>query len=138
MVDIVELKEISAEKRAAIEQHLSDHAIAAGRPWDPEKFAFTVEDKGEVLGGITGEIVYGWMYVETLAVAESLRGTGLGQKLMSRAETLARARNCRGLWLDTLSFQAPDYYPKLGFEEMGLLPDCDQGDTWHFFRKILT
>jgi GNAT superfamily N-acetyltransferase len=74
-------------------------------------------------GSRTGGL-YGWVwgstcYVRYLFVAESLRKQGQGTRLMRAVEAEARARNCRQIVLETHSFQAPGFYRKLGFDELG-------------------
>jgi ribosomal protein S18 acetylase RimI-like enzyme len=38
---------------------------------------------------------------------------------MALAEALARERGCRGVNVDTFSFQAPGFYETLGYEKIG-------------------
>jgi ribosomal protein S18 acetylase RimI-like enzyme len=56
---------------------------------------------------------------------------------MQRAEDLAREKDCVGIWLDTFSFQAPEFYKKLGFSECGEILDYPLGHKRHFFQKRL-
>jgi hypothetical protein len=56
---------------------------------------------------------------------------------MKRAETEALERGCHGVWLDTFSFQAKDFYCKLGYTIYGTLEDFPMGHQRHFFRKSL-
>lgn len=39
--------------------------------------------------------------------------------LMARVESEAKAFGVTDMYLDTYSFQAPNFYAKLGFKEMG-------------------
>ena len=71
-------------------------------------------DDGEVMGGLVGNIWAGWLYVDLLWIALPLRGQGHGTALLQAAETLGRERGCHSVMLDTLSFQAPDFYAKHG------------------------
>ena len=125
----------SEQDADAIVAFLTEHSDAAGEPWNPIPFAFTLKEGERICGGVTGNINRGWMFVSILAVDEKLRGQGWGEKLMARAEEHARENNCSGLWLDTFSFQAPKFYQKLGFEEFGSLPNYPGDQTRHFYCK---
>lgn len=52
--------------------------------------------------------------LRSVVVAAPLRGSGLGRKLVSAAETLARDAGIRELYL--LTETAPDWFPRLGYE----------------------
>ena len=54
-------------------------------------------------------------------MSDALRGKGIGRKLMADAEARALERGCHSAWVDTFSFQAPGFYPKLGYEVFGEL-----------------
>ena len=104
-----------------------------------EKFALLIRDEhsDEVLGGLHGRLLYRWMFIELLAVPEQARGQGLGSRLMAMAETMARDKECVGIWLDTFDFQAPEFYRSLGFSEFGQVSDYPPGHTRFFFQKRL-
>src|SRR4051812_10416658 len=82
---------------------------------------------GQTVGGAEGYFRWGWSYVRSLIVDPALRGKGGGGLLMRQAEELARARGMKGLHLQTLSFQAPDFYRKWGFEVVGKIEDMPPG-----------
>ena len=50
-----------------------------------------------------------------------LRRRGIGQGLLAEAERRALALGCHSAWLDTFSFQGPDFYPKFGYHEFARL-----------------
>jgi RimJ/RimL family protein N-acetyltransferase len=54
---------------------------------------------------------------------------------MHRAEDIARAHGCIGLWLDTYEFQARGFYEKLGFTLFGTLDDHPVGRKRFFLQK---
>jgi ribosomal protein S18 acetylase RimI-like enzyme len=78
-----------------------------------------------------------WVFVELLAVAEEGRGRGIGGQLMARVEEEARLRRMDGIWLDTFSFQAPEFYRRLGYREFGRIDDYPENEARLFFAKRL-
>jgi len=95
-------------------------------------------DTGETLGGLHGYWFYGWFYIAMLFVPEQLRGKGYGMKLMDEAEKYAVKQGSYGIWLDSYSFQAPEFYEKAGYEKFGELPNFPAGHSRVFYRKILS
>ncbi|SHH23799.1 GNAT family N-acetyltransferase [Ferrimonas marina] len=81
--------------------------------------AFAKDEAGKVIAGVAGRTIYNQFLIEVLWVDESTRGEGLGRKVMMQAENEAKARGCVAAQVDTLGFQAPDFYQKLGFEVVG-------------------
>ena len=95
------------------------------------------DESGETLGGLIGDTYYGWLSVSLMYVREDLRGQGYGEKLLLRAEEEARSRGVKNVFLDTFSFQAPDFYQKLGYRVFGELVDFPPGHTRHYLTKRL-
>jgi GNAT superfamily N-acetyltransferase len=102
-------------------------------------FALALNDAttGDLIGGLWGRTVYDWLIVELLIVPEPLRGQGLGTELLRRAEEVALARGCVGVYLDSFDFQAPGFYLKHGYEEIGALNSPSYGAKRRFFTKRL-
>lgn len=126
------------EEREAILAPLRTYNAAQAGLAKPEPVALLVrDDNGEILGGLYGRVFYQWLFIELLSVPEEGRGLGLGTKLMQMAEELAQEKECVGIWLDTFSFQAPEFYKKLGYSEFGQIVDYPPGHKRHFFQKRL-
>ncbi|QGQ96509.1 GNAT family N-acetyltransferase [Paenibacillus psychroresistens] len=99
-----------------------------------QEFTLTLENTdGQIFGGITGEICWNWMEVEYLFVDETYRKLGYGKKLLLEAEKLAKAKNCEFIKLDTLSFQALDFYKSQGFVVFGTIQNA--GRHTHYYLK---
>ena len=94
-------------------------------------------EDGTPIGGILGGTYWGWMYVDVLWVHEDHRGKGIGSKLLHEAEEEARRRGCHHVHLDTMSWQAPAFYKKHGYTEIGILPDIPSGHEKHLLIKAL-
>ncbi|GAA4840281.1 GNAT family N-acetyltransferase [Actinomycetospora corticicola] len=98
--------------------------------------AIFVHDDG-LVGGIAGYTHFSWLFVQQLWVDGSRRGTGLGSALLRAAEDEARRRECRGVWLDTYSFQARPFYEAHGYEVFGEIADYPPGHAKYFLKKAL-
>lgn len=93
---------------------------------------------GTVIGGLIGGTYWGWMYVDILWVHEDHRRRGIGSRLLAEAEQEAARRGCHHVHLDTMSWQAPEFYKKLGYEVVGVLPDIPKGHEKYLLQKSLT
>jgi GNAT superfamily N-acetyltransferase len=118
---------------------LSFNNAASGYAYDgrPLVIAVTHPESGEVLGGLFGGTAYGYLHVDMLIVPESLRGAGLGSRLMQQAEDEAVRRGCEGSYLDTFDFQARGFYERIGYTVFGQIEDMPPGHTRFFLRKSL-
>lgn len=94
-------------------------------------------DSGEVLGGITGRSSLGLLFLELFYLPEALRGAGLGSELLRRFEQEGRRRGCLSAVLYTISFQAPDFYQRHGWQRMGEVPCLPPGTRRIFMSKTL-
>jgi GNAT superfamily N-acetyltransferase len=123
---------------AALGEHLHRHGVAATGFDDGRWLAIFVRDAaGDVTAGLHGWTWAGTGYVKTLWVREDLRRQGLGARLLEAAEREAARRGCREMQLDTLAYQAPGFYRRLGYEQIGDLPGWPAGSRRLFFRKAL-
>ena len=102
-------------------------------------FAVVANDaRGRVLGGLSGYIGWSWMFIELFWLPQALRRRGHGRKLMQLAEEEARRRGCVGMLVDTVDFQAPGFYPKLGFRVYTLIEDYPPGHRRFYMMKRFT
>jgi GNAT superfamily N-acetyltransferase len=95
------------------------------------------DDTGTLVAGIVGFTWGGYARISLLWVDEPLRRHGLGRRLLGAAESEARQRGCNTIVLDTYSFQAPDFYPTLGYEKVGETTETPAGFTQVLFQKRL-
>jgi GNAT superfamily N-acetyltransferase len=100
-------------------------------------FAFFVRAPGsdEILGGLWARSFFDWTFVELLVVPETMRGQGLGTKLLAQAEAVAREHKCVGIYLDTFSFQARGFYEKHGYGLFGTLENYPDDEKRFFLSK---
>ncbi|WP_411082601.1 GNAT family N-acetyltransferase [Streptomyces sp. cmx-18-6] len=99
---------------------------------------WALDEQGGVTGGLTGRTWAYWLHVELLWVDTRHRSRGLGSQLLAEAERVARTeRDCTRSRLETWDFQAPDFYRKQGYEEIGRVEDYPPGVTEFILAKQL-
>lgn len=101
-----------------------------------ENISFVLkDDNGNISGGITANMFWHHMHIESLWVDENLRGEGYGRVLLEKLENIALEKGCRFIYLDTFSFQAPEFYKHNGYEVFGTIEDHPKGFNQYFLHK---
>lgn len=82
----------------------------------PIAFYVLDEDKNLIAALVT-QFFWGALHVKNIFVAKAHRKHGIATKLMQKAFDYEEHKNCRFAFVETLSFQALEFYKKLGFKE---------------------
>ena len=98
---------------------------------------YAEDDSGELMAGLVVETFGNWLEIENLFVKEDLRGQGIGSQLLQQAESEAKKRNCRYVFVNTYQFQAPAFYQKHGYKEVFTLKDYPYDGQRHYYQKEL-
>ena len=133
-------KNASPEDIARIDEGIEAHTeeLFPGK-WRKGLTFFVRDDKGTVVGGVTGNYgSFGWLWVNTLWVRSDLRHGGYGTQLMAMIEAEAYSGGARQAFLNTMSFQAPEFYKRLGYTVFAELPDFPPGHSRIYFKKTLS
>ncbi|MGH7055514.1 MAG: GNAT family N-acetyltransferase [Stellaceae bacterium] len=127
------------QARAVIGDGLSAYNETRAGYRDYRAIAVLVADpRGETVGGLFGRTSHGLLFVERFFLPEASRGKGLGSRVLALAEDEARRRGCTRAALMTVTFQAPGFYQKQGYEIAARL-ECDPpGATRMLMTKKLT
>jgi GNAT superfamily N-acetyltransferase len=117
---------LSDEPNAADVQFLEDqidehNMVRTGRRDFRPLALFVRDDQGDIVAGLSGFTWAGWVEIKLVWVRADRRGQGHGRRLIEGAEAEARARGCAHAWLDSYTFQAPDFYQHLGYVVFGSL-----------------
>ncbi|MER7476538.1 GNAT family N-acetyltransferase [Streptomyces sp. NPDC126510] len=126
----------------ALEQRLDDEltafntAAADGAVTEPLSVSVT-DDSGDLVGGLTAWTWGTLCSVDMLWVREDQRHSGWGGRLMRAAQDEAVRRGCTDMIVSTYSFQAPAFYPRLGFMERARIPGVPGGHEDVYFHKRL-
>jgi GNAT superfamily N-acetyltransferase len=124
---------------AAIAGGLNAYNDAATGIADRRPLAVLVKDPATqaVVGGVLGRTSLGLLFMDLVFLPEDLRGGGIGSRMIALAEDEARRRGCVAAVLYTISFQAPDFYAKLGYREFGRVACLPPGTSRVFMTKPL-
>jgi len=123
----------------ALEKGLNQFNFAITNNDNEQKLAILLRDNNkQVVGGLFGWTYYNWLEVKYLWIKDELRGKGYGSKLVLAAEKEAMLRGCDSAFLDTFSFQAPNFYHKLGYSIFGVLENFPSQHQRYFLKKSLT
>lgn len=104
------------EAAAVVDQGLGDFNDQAAPLHEVQRLScFVRDDEGRVVGGALGRRWGRLCELQQLWVSDAHRGQGLGTRLVQAFERHAADRGCTSFYLETLSFQAPAFYEKLGY-----------------------
>nr|WP_294563973.1 GNAT family N-acetyltransferase [uncultured Rhodopila sp.] len=105
-------------------------------PFEISRFTVRLDDaEGRLVGGVSGVMAWGWLFIDAVWVHADRRGQGAGRALLAHAESHAAAQGCHSVWLDT--FQARGFYESVGYSVFGTLEDYPGEQTRWFLRKRL-
>ncbi|MCM2674931.1 GNAT family N-acetyltransferase [Alkalicoccobacillus plakortidis] len=135
------MKNVNNEKKTYIEDELYKYNLAhfpkdlRGRY---EQIHLFIEDEyGNVRGGLLGEVCWNWLEVNYLIVDEDIRHLGYGTKLLLEIEKIAYEKKCDFIKVETLSFQALEFYEKHNFIVYGKLNNVGRDFEHYFLKKVL-
>ncbi len=84
---------------------------------------------GEILGGLLGRTTLGLLFIDLVYLPDEARGRGIGTRMLEMAEKEAIARRCTAAVLFTITFQAPEFYKRHGYHELGRVEVAPPGAT---------
>lgn len=123
-------------EQAVVTAGFACHSEAVSAPpFNRERLAWLAYNGRSLVGVLTADSLWDWLYIDELWVDENHRGQGLGKSLMQEAESYAISQQLVGIWLWTQSWQAADFYRKLGYQEFARFEDCPRGHFRVGFRK---
>jgi GNAT superfamily N-acetyltransferase len=131
---------VSETDRAAVERGLMDVARASGiKADDPQPIAVLLRDpSGTLVAGLIGNLIWNWLNIRLLWVAEHLRGQGHGATILRAAEAEAARRGFPNACLETFNEGALRFYLREGYTTYGTLPDYPKGHTRYCLAKAIT
>jgi ribosomal protein S18 acetylase RimI-like enzyme len=112
----------------SIDDGLEKHNFAAAPLQDVRPLATVARGEDEVpIGGAVGRTWGKCCELLQLWVDEAHRGKGIGSKLLHEFEAQGRSRGCSTFYLTTLSYQAPEFYRRHGYETLASIDGYPEG-----------
>ena len=126
----------SEAAQAIIDAGLADYNEEQAGYRDACDLAVLVTDPGDgrVLGGLLGRTSLGLLFVDLFYLPSDVRRAGVGGRMLRMAEEEALRRGCISAVLFTISFQAPEFYARHGWQEIGRVPCLPAGTS----RVVMT
>lgn len=126
-----------------LDSRLSDeldvYNVAASGVGDQREMTVKVEDEaGRLVAGLSGWTWGTCAGIGMVWVREDSRRSGWGARLLDAAEQIARDRGCRQIIVSSFTFQAPFFYRRHGYVEVGRtenLPIEGSADV-HFVKSL--
>lgn len=138
-MQIIAVDEISDVYYQIVKDGFLEQAINKGKIKKcPERLTLEMlDDDGNFVGMIACDIFYGCLYTDILYIDEVYRNKGYGAKLLQRAEEIAREKGATFATLQTMSWEAHDFYVSLGYEVEFIRKGFEGGAFAYMMRKPL-
>ncbi|MCM1988975.1 GNAT family N-acetyltransferase [Oceanirhabdus seepicola] len=142
-MDMYIIKESTKEEsdliwQGIIEYNSSKLSLKGDVPFVPVNRVMK-DSAGNIIGGINCELNYVWntMYIDMLWVKEEYRKNGHASRLLKEIELIGKEEGCTLVHLETMDFQAKDFYMKNEYQIFGELDNVPEGHKRYYLKKIL-
>lgn len=125
------------QQLAEIERGLDEYNAGAASARSVNRVRAVYIESGNVVAGVDATAYWGKLHIRLLWVHPDHQSKGLGSQLMGWAEEQGRKLDCTSAMVDTMSFQAPEFYAKLGYRQFGLSEGYEGGASRLYFEKEL-
>jgi len=96
---------------------------------------FAYDSEKNIIGGLFGDIEWGWLHINIIWVDDTYRHKGIGSSLMNHAENQAKTLGVHKSYIETTDFQAMGFYEKLGYVIFAELEDQPPGHVCYYMKK---
>jgi GNAT superfamily N-acetyltransferase len=112
--------------QAVIREGLGNYNAEQAGYRDARPLAVLVSDPEtrEVIGGLVGRTSMGLLFIDLFFLPKRLRKNRIGSQIINMAEAEATRRGCSRAVLFTVTFQAPGFYERQGYQVLGRI-ECD-------------
>ena len=94
-------------------------------------------ERDSLVAGLIGYTVGAAFVIRSLWVESSFRSNGVARRMLSKAENEAQGRGAKICFIDMMSYQSPDFFVKIGYEEVTRVPGFHDEHDRIFLKKNL-
>lgn len=129
---------LSPDLKKHIFDTFSHHAIqSTGMDGLKDPISIELRNQETLIGCVVVLPFWGQLHIKYLMVEEAYRGCGYGKVLMEQAFIYGKEIGCQFAFVETMNFQAPEFYQKLGFKMDFNRVGFDQGTSFCYLSKNL-
>lgn len=127
---------LTDELERVIREGLQEYDIdTLGEVGGKDPISFYFRDGDDVVAAIVVRVLWGVLSIKHLWVHKDYRNSGYGTKLMNRALRFCKEKKCSCVYVETMNFQAPDFYKRFGFK-IEFKRDCyERSASIYYMRK---
>lgn len=115
-----------------------EHSLESiGHDGGIEPFVLTAYEDSKRLGIVVARTFWGAWHIKHLYIPPYARKKGVGSQLMEKALEKGREKGCPFAFVETMSFQAVDFYKKLGFIQEFSRLGYAKGTSFHYLKLPL-
>ncbi|MDQ7009587.1 MAG: GNAT family N-acetyltransferase [Candidatus Gracilibacteria bacterium] len=115
-----------------------EHYGKADINFEKKKYQFIAKnDLGEIMGVLNLVIEVNLAFIDSLLVGHKYRRMGVGKKLLTKAENIAKENNCSKIYLETnKGWKAVKFYEKYNYKITGIHEKHILGQDTLIFTKF--
>ncbi|AIF80914.1 hypothetical protein I862_01755 [endosymbiont of Acanthamoeba sp. UWC8] len=134
----IEQTPLTDQIKSTIFKGFAEHAIErTGINGINDAISFVAYRGTEFIGAMVVDLFWGQLHIKYLYIKKEYRGQNLGNQLTEHALNFGRSHKCDFAFVETMSFQALDFYIKLGFKLEFTRDGYAKNTSFHYLRKYL-
>lgn len=102
-----------------------------------DSIAFIIEESGKFIGTCVVQLFWGQLHIKYLLVDKEYRNRGIAKQLLTHVFNFGKTKGCTLAYVETMSFQAPLFYQKLGFKVELIRHGFSGGISFYYLKKDL-
>ncbi|WP_059359941.1 bifunctional GNAT family N-acetyltransferase/NUDIX hydrolase [Parachlamydia acanthamoebae] len=112
------------------------NAISIDGPSE-DLISFEIYDGSDFVGTVVVQLFWEQLHIKFLFIEERYRGQGIGRYLMNHALEHGKKRGCHFAFVETMNFQAVEFYQRLGFVTESSRGGYAKDTILHYLKKSL-